>query len=133
MLKDHYATDYVAALSQGWQACPGCKSAVPVRLIGPGGSLGAFADQARLIITCPRCGMIISPAALAAYWTDAMMTPLALAFVDTHPRWRIQPDVSTEYDGRAAFQFRMVDTSSAAQLTLLADAQTLQVLAVHQQ
>jgi hypothetical protein len=61
------------------------------------------------------------------------MTPLALAFVDTHPRWRIQPDVSTEYDGRVAFQFRMVDTASAAQLTLLADARTLQVLAVHQQ
>jgi RNA polymerase sigma-70 factor (ECF subfamily) len=132
MLKEHYATDYVAALRQGWQPCPSCKSAVPVRLIGPGGSLGAFADQARLIITCPRCGIIISPAALAAYWTDATMTPLALAFVDTHPRWRIQPDVSTEYDGRAAFRFRMVDTASTAQLTLLADAQTLQVLAVHQ-
>ena len=77
--------------------------------------------------------MIVSPAALAAYWTDATMTPLALAFVDTHPRWRIQPDVGTEYDGRAAFQFRMVDTASVAQLTLLADAQSLQVLAVHQQ
>jgi RNA polymerase sigma factor (sigma-70 family) len=133
MLKEHYATDYVAALRQGWQVCPGCKSTVPVRLIGPGGSLGAFADQARLVISCPRCGMIISPAALAAYWTDATMTPLALAFVDTHPRWRIQPDVSTEYDGRAAFQFRMVDTASVAQLTLLADARTLHVLAVHQQ
>jgi RNA polymerase sigma factor (sigma-70 family) len=133
MLKEHYATDYVAALRQGWQPCPGCKTAVPVRLIGPGGSLGAFADQVRLIITCPRCGMIVSPAALAAYWTDATMTPLALAFVDTYSRWRIQPDASTEYDGRAAFQFRMVDTSSAAQLTLLADARTLQVLAVHQQ
>jgi RNA polymerase sigma-70 factor (ECF subfamily) len=132
-LKDHYATDYVAALRQGWQACPGCKSAAPVRLIGPGGSLGAFADQARLIITCPRCGVIISPAALAAYWTDAATTPLALAFVDTHPRWRIQPDVSAEYDGRDAFRFRIVDTASTAQLTLLADAQTLQVLALHQQ
>jgi hypothetical protein len=61
------------------------------------------------------------------------MTPLALAFVDTHPRWRIQPDESTEYDGRAAFRFRMVDTASVAQLTLLADARTLRVLAVHQQ
>jgi hypothetical protein len=61
------------------------------------------------------------------------MTPLALAFVDTHPRWRSQPDVGTEYDGRAAFQFRMVDAASAAQLTLLADAQTLEVRAVHQQ
>jgi RNA polymerase sigma-70 factor (ECF subfamily) len=133
MLKDHYSTDYVAALRQGWQPCPGCKGPAPVRLIGPGGSLGSFADQARLIITCPRCGTIISPAALAAYWTDQITTPLALSFVDSHPRWRIQPDVSTQYDGRAAFQFRMVDTASAAQLTLLADAQTLQVLAVLQQ
>jgi len=133
MLKEHYATDYVAALCQGWQPCPGCKSPVPVRLIGPGGTLGAFADQARLIITCPRCGVVISPAALAAYWTDATMTPLALAFVDMHPRWCIQPDVCTEYDGRAAFQFRMVDTAGTGQLTLLADAQTLQLLAVHKQ
>jgi hypothetical protein len=75
----------------------------------------------------------VSPAALAAYWTDAATTPLALAFVDTYPRWRIQPDVDTEHDGRAAFRFRMVDTASTAQLTLMADAQTLQVLAVHQQ
>jgi hypothetical protein len=133
MLKEHYATDYVASLQQGWQTCPGCKTAAPVRLIGPGGSLGAFADQARLIITCPRCGSIVSPAALAAYWTDAATTPLALAFVDTYPRWRIQPDVDTEHDGRAAFRFRMVDTASTAQLTLMADAQTLQLLAVHQQ
>lgn len=133
LLKEHYATDYVAALRQGWQVCPGCKLAAPVELIGPGGIVRSFADQARLIIRCPRCSTIVSPAALAAYWADKALSPLALEFIETHPRWQIQPDACVEYDGRTAFEFRLADAGSLAQLTLVADAQTLEVLAVHQQ
>jgi len=133
LLKEHYAADYMAALHQGWQLCPGCKLAAPVQLIGPGGLVRSFMDQARLIIACPRCGTIVSPAALAAYWADKSMSPLAMEFVDTHLRWQMQPDRSVEYDGRAAFEFRLADSTSAAQLTLVADAHTLEVLAVHQQ
>ena len=104
-----------------------------MELIGPGGIVRSFADQARLIIRCPRCSTIVSPAALAAYWADKALSPLALEFIETHPRWQIQPDACVEYDGRTAFEFRLADAGSLAQLTLVADAQTLEVLAVHQQ
>jgi RNA polymerase sigma factor (sigma-70 family) len=133
LLKEHYAADYMAALQQGWQVCPGCKRAAPVQLIGPGGLVRPFMDQARVIIACPRCGTIVSPAALAAYRADKAMSPPAMEFVDTHVRWQMQPDRSVEYDGRAAFEFRLADSPSAAELTVVADARTLEVLAVHQQ
>jgi RNA polymerase sigma factor (sigma-70 family) len=127
-LKRHYAQDYAQGLRRGWHACPSCRRVVPVRLVGPGHGLAAFPSQWRLVFGCPACGRIISPAAFATYWAHPQVTPVALQFIEAHPRWIMEPDALTSYDGQPAIRFRLADMAGRAQLTILSDAQTLQVL-----
>jgi len=130
-LKEHYALGSARALADGWQPCPGCGRPAATRLIEPGGGIGAFADQVRLVIMCPRCGAIVTPATFAAYWGDPAARPLALEFIEAHPRWQMEPDVIAEYDGQPAARFRMADAAGRARLTILAHARTLRILAIH--
>ena len=127
LLERHYAEDYTHALVNGWQVCPGCGRPVATRLVEPGGAIAAFPHQVRLVLDCSRCGPIVSPAAFAAYGASATALPMALQFIEAHPRWVMEPDIFTEYAERPAICFRLADLSSAAQLTILADAQSLQI------
>jgi RNA polymerase sigma factor (sigma-70 family) len=131
LLKAHYARDYTWALVEGWQPCPICAQPATTSILEPGGSEGAFADQVRLRLLCPRCGSILTPAALAASRGTPATNPLAMQFVETYPRWRLEPDVLTEYDGQPAIRFQMVDVGGSARLTVVAHAQTLQVLGMN--
>jgi RNA polymerase sigma factor (sigma-70 family) len=127
-LKRHYAQDYSDALQRGWHACPSCRHPAPVRLVEPGHGLNAFPSQWCLVFTCPTCGRIISPAAFATYWGRPEVAPVALQFIEAHPRWIMEPDVVTPYAGQSAIQFRLTDVTGGAQLTIFSNARTLQVL-----
>jgi RNA polymerase sigma factor (sigma-70 family) len=51
-------------------------------------------------------------------------------FLREHPRCVSEPELLTEYAGQPALRLQLADTSSAARLTMLADRQTLRVLAI---
>jgi RNA polymerase sigma factor (sigma-70 family) len=131
-LKHHYAQDYSRALQIGWHPCPSCHNPVPMRMMAAGHDLGAFPEQWCLVFACPMCGRIVSPAAFATCWAHPRVTPVALQFIEAHPRWIIEPDVLTTYAGQPAIRFRLSDVAGAAQLTILSDVQTLQVRALSQ-
>lgn len=129
-LKQHYAQDYAAALQRGWHPCPSCHQLVPVELAPPGQTPHAFPSQWCVVFACSKCGRIASPAAFATYWAHPTVTPIALQFIEKHPRWIIEPDVATIYSGQRALQFRLADHAGSAHLSIYASAQTLQVLGV---
>jgi RNA polymerase sigma factor (sigma-70 family) len=131
-LKHHYARDYTQALQTGWHPCPSCRGPVPIHLIAPGYAPGIFPDQWCLVFTCPRCGRIASPAAFATCWAHPEVIPTALQFIEAHPRWIMEPDLLTTYAGQPAIRFRLSDIGGTAQLTILSDAQTLQVRVLSQ-
>jgi RNA polymerase sigma factor (sigma-70 family) len=126
-LKHHYACDYTQALQTGWHPCPSCHGTVPIHLVAPGHEPGTFPDQWCLVFTCPACGRIASPAAFATCWAHPEVIPTALQFIEAHPRWIMEPDLLTTYAGQSAIRFRLSDVAGTAQLTILSDAQTLQV------
>ena len=61
------------------------------------------------------------------YW----ISTAAQQFMREHPRWLSAPELLVEHAGHAALRLQMADATSAARLTLLADRQTLAVLAIH--
>jgi RNA polymerase sigma factor (sigma-70 family) len=129
-LKHHYACDYTQALQTGWHPCPSCRDTVPIDLVAPGNDPGIFPDQWCLVFTCSTCGRIASPAAFATCWAHPGVVPAALQFIEAHPRWIIEPDLLTTCAGQSAIRFRLSDVAGTAQLTILSDAQTLQVRAL---
>jgi RNA polymerase sigma-70 factor (ECF subfamily) len=131
-LKHHYARDYTEALQTGWHPCPSCHGLVPIHLVAPGNDPGTFPDQWCLVFTCPTCGRIASPAAFATCWAHPEVVPMALQFIEAHPRWIMEPDLLTVHAGQSAIRFRLSDVAGSAQLTILSDAQTLQVRALSQ-
>ena len=130
-LKERYAQGYTQALVRGWQACPTCGSCAPLRVEPPGGTWPHFAQQFRLVLACPTCQTIIMPAAFAASWADPTAQPVALRFIDEHPHWLMEPDVLTQYGEQPAIRFQLSDVSSAARLTILAHAETLEILTLY--
>ena len=48
-----------------------------------------------------------------------------------HPHYISEPELLVEFAGQPALRLQLADTTSAARLTLLADRQTLRVLAVY--
>jgi RNA polymerase sigma-70 factor (ECF subfamily) len=127
LLERHYTQDYAHALVNGWQACPGCGRLVATKLVEPGGGIAAFPDQYRLVLECPRCRPIVSPAAFAAYGALPTDVPAALQFIKVRSRWVMKPDMLTEFEGEPAIRFRLADVSSAARLTILADVHSLRI------
>jgi RNA polymerase sigma-70 factor (ECF subfamily) len=131
-LKHRYAQDYTQALHQGWHGCPSCGQRVPVRLVEPGHNLAVFPHQWCLTFACSSCGNITSPAAFACYWGNPRVAPVALQFIEAHPRWLMEPDALNSCAGQPAIHFRLVDLAGRAQLTIFADTRTLHVLTLSQ-
>ncbi len=48
-----------------------------------------------------------------------------------HPHYLSAPELLVEFAGQPALRLQLADTTSAARLTLLADRQTLRVLALY--
>jgi RNA polymerase sigma factor (sigma-70 family) len=61
------------------------------------------------------------------YWSCAETQD----FMRDHPHWVSEPELLVEYAGQAALRLQMADTTGAARLTVLADRQTLRLLAVY--
>lgn len=57
--------------------------------------------------------------------------PAAQRFIDDHPRWVTEPEGLVEWQGRHSIRFQLRDTTSAAQLTVLADETSLLTLATY--
>ncbi|HET9112071.1 MAG TPA: sigma-70 family RNA polymerase sigma factor [Ktedonobacterales bacterium] len=57
--------------------------------------------------------------------------PAAQRFINDHPRWVTTPENVIEWQGRSAIRFHLRDTTSAAQLTVLADQTSLLTLATY--
>ncbi len=60
------------------------------------------------------------------YWSCA----LSQRFMRDYPHYISEPELLVEHAGQPALRLQLADTTSAARLTLLADRQTLRVLAV---
>jgi RNA polymerase sigma factor (sigma-70 family) len=73
---------------------------------------------------CPRCGKGVSDIA-----TIITSNQIVQRFILQHERYLIKPYHLIEYNGVQAICIRMVDLTSATQLTTLVDAQTLHCLA----
>lgn len=52
-------------------------------------------------------------------------------FMREHPHWTSEPELLVEHAGVPALRLQMADSTSAARLTVLADRQTLRVLALY--
>lgn len=60
------------------------------------------------------------------YWSCAKTQE----FMREHPHWVSEPELLVEHAGQPALRLQMADTTTAARLTVLADRQTLRVLAL---
>jgi hypothetical protein len=78
------------------------------------------------VITCPACDWLASMYAGWSAWTH----PAAQHFMNEHPRWINEPETLVDFDGQSAICARLADATSAARLTVLLLATTLQTLAV---
>ena len=60
------------------------------------------------------------------YWSH----PRTRKFVQQHPRWHSEPGSLAEYDGQQVIHFQIADLVSSERQTVLAQRQTLRVLAL---
>lgn len=130
---------FVETLSAGGRSCPYCGAPTALQLIeksqgevAPG--LSAHPYQFWVWWACPQChdgssagaGAGVFAACDLVYWSNAQTQQ----FMGEHTRWISTPELLVEYAGRPAIRFQMADYTGAARLTVLADRQTLQLLAV---
>jgi RNA polymerase sigma factor (sigma-70 family) len=123
-----YLTAYLTqGVTSGWQTCVFCGARQPVQLAGAeqlGDRRGRWPGlQAR--IECGACGQHLDSPVGTLVWSH----PAAQHFFAQHPRWIAEPEALVDYQGARAIHVQLGAGGGAARLTLLADAQTLQVLA----
>ena len=127
------------ALTQGWYPCLYCGTPATIQLVDknevpdldPG--MRATPYQFWVRLSCSRCGEGVCSLMMSAdelvYWSH----PLTRQFIMQHPRCLNEPDKLVEYAGQPAIRFQIADMASAARLTVLADRNTLRVLAIFSQ
>jgi RNA polymerase sigma-70 factor (ECF subfamily) len=122
---------WTEALETRQQHCSNCKqSLVKLQIVHPDEYAFStpYPNIYRMILDCPICG-IMSTCSVAAF----LVHPSILRFIEQHPRWIIGPEAASEYNGQPAIRTSLIDTTSAAQLTVLANRQNLQTLATFEQ
>ncbi|MEO8971616.1 MAG: RNA polymerase sigma factor, partial [Ktedonobacteraceae bacterium] len=82
-------------------------------------------DRYWIETTCPNCGTCESDIA-----TILITHPIVQRFFAQHERFISEPYKRLEYKGISVISARLTDVASAAQMTVLLNAQTLQILAV---
>jgi RNA polymerase sigma factor (sigma-70 family) len=120
-------TYWKQALEQGQQLCLRCKKqVVPLQIVRPDELAfdTPYANTYRTILDCPTCG-ITGTCSIA----DLLVDPSVSSFIDVHPRWLIGPESVSEYAGQPVIRTSLRDRTSAARLTVLAQRQSLQILA----
>lgn len=121
---------WTQAIATGRQHCANCrKLLVPLQIVRSDEYTYPipFPNTYRMIIDCPLCG-ITSTCSVVAFLSHPAIT----RFAEQHPRWFIGPEAEVEYASRPAIRTCLLDPTSAARLTVVADKQTLQVLATFQ-
>jgi RNA polymerase sigma-70 factor (ECF subfamily) len=121
------------------RVCGTCQSGVQVRLVTRYAALAdspvlapapesvpssLLRERSCLIVACPRCG--VSSGDLV---NGLLLEPTARAFLLDRPRVLIEPDVLASYAGQDAIRSRLVDLDTAERVTIMADPQTLQIMA----
>ena len=139
------AQRYTQALQSGVYRCPYCGAPATLHLVDkiqvtaiPAGaefpdSLARHPYRFWVWWRCdqPQSGSSDHSGLFAAsdliYWSQTATQQ----FMREHPRWLGEPELLVEYEGRPALRLQMADATSAARLTVLADRQTLSVLALY--
>lgn len=122
----HAARDYWQEVSQRGR-CLHCGTPLEAHLLGPEERIPPLPYWPGLlwVTSCPDCEGIFST---YAGWT-AWFHPRVQDFMKEHPRWMCEPEVLVEYAGQPAVRARFVDLTSTAQLVVLIQVQTMEVLA----
>ncbi len=136
------AQRFTQALQSGAYRCPFCGAPALLRLVDKvqaptgvdlPGSLARHPYRFWVWWRCqqPRDGSDGHSGLFAAsdlvYWSCAE----SQRFMRDHPHYLSEPELLVEFAGQPALRLQLADTTSAARLTLLADRQTLRVLAVY--
>lgn len=121
------------ALIDGGYPCQACGKWAKLKLVHP---YEPYGDKMRphpehvLTLECPACGEYSSMWAFGmALWNH----PVPRAFIEQHPQHIIGPEAVIEYEHQTAIRFCLIDFVSKKQLIVIANYQTLQVLATFQE
>ena len=121
------------ALLNGGHPCRVCGKWARVRLVPPyepcGNRYSPHPEHV-LCLECPFCGEYSSTS--ACYMT-VWNHPVPQAFQEQHTQCIIGPEAVIEYENQRAIRFCMIDAVSKRQLIVIANYQTLQVLATFQE
>jgi len=126
---------YEQALTQGWQSCQQCGAVVQAQILGPDERETAPPHLSHwpgflLVLACSSCGHLNSTSLSMIIRT---VHPVALRFMEQHPRWISEPESLREYCGQPALCMRLTDITSAARLTLFVHRHSWQVIATLQE
>jgi RNA polymerase sigma-70 factor (ECF subfamily) len=126
---------YAQALIQGWQYCQQCGAVVQAQIIGPNERGTApprlsYWPGLLLVLACSSCGHLNSTCLSMIIRT---VHPVALRFMEQHPRWISEPEILGEYDGQPAIYLQLTDITSAARLTMFVHGHSWQVIATLQE
>jgi RNA polymerase sigma factor (sigma-70 family) len=117
------------ALQQGQHPCLYCGQPAQVEVAGNG---EARPYSFWLRMCCVHCGNTLDSGGnlpsvdQVVYWSH----PISQQFILEHSRWNSEPARLVEYDATIALHFQIADLDSSDHLSILADRQTLRVLAV---
>ena len=120
------------ALIDGGCPCRACGKWARLRLVPPYEPYGRYLPHPEhvLLLECPFCGEYSSMwACNVTLWNH----PVPHAFQEQHPQCIIGPEAVIEYENQIAIRFCMIDFVSKKQLIVIANYQTLQVLATFQE
>jgi RNA polymerase sigma factor (sigma-70 family) len=115
---------YAQAFAAGYQQCPDCKQLAPFGDIEPEQLPAPFYRRLGIALACPSCGK-----STYSIFALCISYPPASQFVLQHERCILEPEELIEYEGQAAILASISDVLSSAQVTLILDRQTLQLLA----
>jgi RNA polymerase sigma factor (sigma-70 family) len=118
-------------MNTGRDRCAQCGAAILCRIVWPDELPSALPQQLRQHWVIGECRTLGCPGDYIAWTIMEPVTwfhPSAQRFRDDHPRWIIGPEEMVEWQGISAIRFRMLDVASAAQLSLLADPRTLDIM-----
>jgi RNA polymerase sigma-70 factor (ECF subfamily) len=115
---------YTQAFATGYQHCPSCKQLVPLGGIEPELLPAPFYRRLGIALECPSCGKSTS-----GIFSFCLTYLPAYQFVLQHERSILEPEEFIDYEGQPAILARISDVLSSAQITLILQRQTLQLLA----
>ncbi len=123
---------YAEALVTGQQQCGSCGATMRAYPAPPDEQRTSVPHQRAVVLECPRCDFVHATGLVGvACLTDPLTRPIVMGFIQTHPRWLIEPDQPIEHSGVAALSCCLSDAASGKRLTAVVDPQRLRVLSIY--